>query len=504
MREGTRGDFDRFCQYSIHIRYLQAQDGTLPNEILEDYMRLFPDRPILPRVRSIDFLLNSTSCLPSLIGSLTPADNQSSTSPATLRRLSINRNPLYDPSEEEGESLARSLVTFQYSSRKLGGGIEVFQDFLPFPERGRYQYAPAGCKFQRSIENAFVLPPPDTVDAPVHGLRRLEVTHYLHELPAFFGRVARMHALEHLKIAIANDDRFWGTEEESDSKEPHIVLKPVSKNQSGSDRSTERPASTLEIEGRWPELSPAICKIPSEAAQFRKLRLLYYLTDLSPTEEGGALLLDLPADVIPPNYLEALTIDLLDNGEDIPNAVDTGIEGALKVDAFRPLLRYRQMSGLHLELPYNILLDLDFLRALGAVMGETLRHLVVLRRLTQWDEDDFKPLLTAEDLPTIVGDILPRLEALGLDVIYNEIAAPAKQDSSVAPPRLQALYVGTNSLNENQITEVARFLMVHFPNLRCLYHEGEEENPWSRVVTVNGYSDGKNVRRYGLDWYFQG
>jgi len=100
------------------------------------------------------------------------------------------------------------------------------------------------------------------------------------------------------------------------------------------------------------------------------------------------------------------------------------------------------MVKLHLELPFNILLDLNFLYALAAVMGETLEHSVILRRLAQDpDEDPFNPGLTADD-PTVGGTIMPRLEMLGLDVIYNEILASFKWDPSVASSLLQTLYVG--------------------------------------------------------------
>ena len=46
------------------------------------------------------------------------------------------------------------------------------------------------------MENAFALPLPETADWPAQGLRRLEVTQYLRELPSFFGRVAKMRVLD--------------------------------------------------------------------------------------------------------------------------------------------------------------------------------------------------------------------------------------------------------------------------------------------------------------------
>jgi len=88
------------------------------------------------------------------------------------------------------------------SNSKLGGGLEAFQDFLPFSARGHSTvFYPAG--FLESIENAFALPPSETAGSPAHGRRRLTVSHCLRELPAFFGRVAKMRALEHLRIATA-------------------------------------------------------------------------------------------------------------------------------------------------------------------------------------------------------------------------------------------------------------------------------------------------------------
>ena len=492
----------------MHIRYLVADDGILPNEVLKDFMRLFPDTPFFPRVRSLTTLMDSSaSCLPYFIRSSTPADTQPSASASALRRLFIYRSSCFSPPEEEGESLARDLAAFQRSNGKLRGGLEAFQDFLPFPARGRRQFSPAGCKFQESIENAFALALtlPETMGPSAHGLHRLEVTHYLHELPAFFGRVTKMRALEHLKIAIAHEDDVWEPEEEeSDSSETQVIRKPPPRTQRPSYEGIQHSASSLEIEAIWDELSPTIhlCAPPSVATQLRTLRLLYYLEDLPPTHAASVQVLDLPADIIPPVHLEALTINLLDNGEDIPNCVDEVIGSALQVDAFRPLLRYRQMVNLHLELPCNVLLDIEFLHALGAAMGETLRHFVILRRLTQESTDEFKPALTAADLPTIVGATMPRLETLGLDVGYNEISVSAKWESSVPSSLLQTLYVGMVCLSEAQVSPVARFLKEHFPGLEYLYHhEGnEDESPWQHIVNSNGYSDGNPTRRDGLPW----
>jgi len=488
MREGTREDFDRFCAYSKHIRYVRTRCGIFPDEVLEDYMRLFPDRPILPCVLSISILMDSPGNLRHLLRSSTPAKDNPSASASPLRNLSIYRTGRSELLGEN-ESLARDLVAFQRSNSKLGGGLDAFLDYLPFPERGRWCYCPAGAAFQESMENAFVLPPPETEDAPVHGLRHLAVTHYLHEFPDFFRRVARMRALEHLRIAIAHEDGLGETEE------PIIAQCPINEG-------IPHSASTLEIEGQWGQLPIAVnlCAPPSAAIQFRTISLFYYLTDLPPTRATADQLLDLPEDIIPPDHLEALIIDMLDNGEDIPNSVDGGFEAALKVDALRPLLRYRQMAKLHLELPFNILLDLNILYALAAVMGETLKHFVILRRLGQDYEDPFNPGLTADNLPTIVGTVLPRLETLGLDVIYNEILASFKWDPSVASSLLQTLYVGETILSDAQIPLVARFLKENFPGLQYLYHHESSRNPWPRIVELNEYHDGDKGRWLGPSW----
>ena len=494
-----REEYDRFCIYSTYIRYLRAQDGVFPDDALENYISFFPDRPLLPRVRSIIFEMETGSWLRYLLCSLNLTKNQPSASASTLRSLLIYRTANFAP-EREGQDLARELAEFQRFNSRLGGGLEAFQDFFPFPEREE-DYLPAGSEAQVAIENAFSLPSPETTGALVRGLRRLEVTHYLREFPAFFERVGRMRALEHLKIAISYDTRIGEIGVEASMTR----FFPFSQTgQSPNNEATRHSASSLEIEGRWGELSPSIslCARPSGVTRFRTLRLLYYIPINSLVPAQGVWLLDLPADIIPPDSLEALTVNLLENGVDTPDAVPYGIEGALKVDAFRPLLRYKQMVELHLELPYNILLDIDFLRALAAVMCETLRHLVILRRLDQPDNDDFSPALTANDLPSIVV-LMPRLETLGLDVIYDDISASANRDSSVVCPLLQTLYVGTVALRDAQVPEVARFLKEYFPGLQYLYHhEGawEEEGPWSRLVSVNQYSDGCKGRWCGLPW----
>jgi hypothetical protein len=407
----VREDFDRFLVYSAHIRYLQTRDGILPNEVLEDYMCLFPNTPILPRVRSINILLGPPNCLRYFLRSSTPAENEPSASTSTLRSLSTYRYPY--PANiymDERESLARDLTAFQRSNGKLGGGLEAFRDFTSFAERGFRLLIPTGWTSHEGIESAFAFSP-ETVGQPVHRLRRLEVTHFLHEIPAFFGRVVRMQALEHLKITIA-----YGTGEFENIEEPP---KP-------SYEGIRHSASSLELEGTWDDLYSAmnLCAPPSWATQFRAFRLRYYLTEL-PTQ-AVVPLLDLPSNIIPPDHLDALTIDLLDCGTFIPKYVNDGIDAAVRLHAFQPLLRYTQMVKLHLELPFNILLDIEFLRVLAVVMGETLRHFVILRRLNQQSEDGFKPVLTADDLPTVVGVIMPRLEALGLDVSYDEVSLSAK------------------------------------------------------------------------------
>jgi hypothetical protein len=509
MREGTREDFNRFCVYSTHIRYLEAGDGIFPIAVLEDYLRFFSNRPILPRVQSINFQIGPESCLPYILRALTPAENQPAARASALRTLTIYRNTSVDPSEEDGEILARDLAAFQHSNGELGGGLEAFQDFLPFPTRGRYEHIPAGCQFQASIQDAFALPPPETTThAPAHRLRRLGVTHELREFPVFFRRVAGMRALEHLKIAVAHDDTWVAEkqEEEDDSGEVHVGSKLPLKDLRPSYEGVQHSAGSLEIEGIWSELSTAVnlCAPPSAATQFRALRLLYYLNSLWPTQAEALRTLDLLADIVPPDYLESLFIDLLDNGEDVPNCVNAGMEEALKADAFRPLLRYHQMVHLHLELPYNILLDLDFVHTLGAAMGDTLRHFVLLRRLTQWEEDDYRPGLTAGDLPTIAGTILPRLETLGLDVSYDGVLSVStnERDSPVAPLSLRTLYVGTITLSEEHILPVARFLKEHLLGLQYLYHHEkyEDECPWPRIVKENGYDDGFNGAWGGLPW----
>jgi len=477
-REGTREDFDRFCIYSMHVRYLGTPEAIGPHEVLEDYIRLFLDRPILPRVRSINIRMLDAKFLQYLLRSSTPAENQPSSSASTLSSLTIYHTLTCDLYFEEGHGLARDVLAFQHSNRKLGGGIDTYQDFHPFPCRSHYRSLPPGFWFQASMENAFTLPPEDA-DLPSHGLRRLEVAHYLRELPAFFGRVAKMRALEHLKISIAHRGNMWEAEGEDKA-----IQQSVS---SGIQHSV----SSLEIEGIWSDLYAAIyiCPPPLAAGQLRAFRLHYYLSDIPTTQAKAVQVLDLPAGIIPPDDLEALTVELLDSRERIRKY---GRGPTLMVNAFRPLLRYRQLVKLHLDLPCNNRLDIEFFHAVGAVMGGTLRHLVVLRALTPWFDHSVKPVLTADDLPTIAGVIMPRLETLGLDVRYCKISSSAKRDSSVVSPLLGTLYVGTIILRVQQIPQVAEFLKRHFPGLQRLYHHPRyhREDPWQCVMELNGYTGG--------------
>jgi len=454
--------------YSLHVRYLQTS-GSFPDEILEDYARLFPDRPLLPHVRSVHAEHGDATWLRFLIRSSTPSENQPTASASTLRCLYIYRSPLPDLLEES-KGLARDLVAFQRSNSKLGGGLETFQDSLSFP------FSPPYFAFQARIENAFALPPPEAADSPVHGLRRLKVTHSLRELPAFFGRVAKMRALEHLKIVIAKVDCDMPDAVEAENEKEGV----------------QHSLSSLEIEGRWSDLLPAInlCKLPSAAAQSQTLRLYYYLLDRPRTQEAVAQLLDLPARIIHPDHLETLTIELLD----IRNKLQKEVL-ALTVDAFRPLLRYRQMVTLHLDLPCHFLLDIEFLHALAAVMGGTLRHLVVLRAVTLWTKVT-SPVLTVDDLATIAGIILPRLETLGLDVVWD------KPHSSVASSVLRTLYVGAGDLYGRDLGELALFLKTCFPGLQYLcYHLIKGCNTgWTSVMDDNRYSGGY-YGPGGQDWW---
>ena len=299
------------------------------------------------------------------------------------------------------------------------------------------------------------------------------MTHYLRELPAFFRRVAKIHALEHLKVVIAHED--GGMLEAEDEKE-----------------GVQHSASSLAIEGRWSELFPAInlCTPPLAANQSQTLCLYYYLLDLPHTQMGVAQLLDLPARIIPPDHLETLKIKLLDDLN--PYLFHLGQELVLMVDAFRPLLRYRRMVTLHLDLPCNILLDIEFLNALAGVMEGTLRHLVVLRAKSHWDGKHTSPVLTVDDLPTIAGVILPRLETLGLDVTWDEEPPSVKRHSLVVSSLLRTLHVGTRHPSSRNYGQVAKFLKRHFPGLQYLYFMSMNDGstPWIRVKDANRYSGG--------------
>ena len=139
-----------------------------------------------------------------------------------------------------------------------------------------------------------------------------------------------------------------------------------------------------------------------------------------------------------------------------------------------------------------MLLDIEFLHALAAVMGGTLRHLVVLGAVAQQSDDDFKLVLTAGDLLTVTGVIMPRLETLGLDDSYDEISSSEKRDSPVALYLLRTLHVGAIVLPVLQIQQVAEFLKEHFLDLKYLYHHPIDDQgaPWRSIMEVNGYCGG--------------
>ena len=459
----------------MHVRYLgiEYEDPMLPDEVWEDYIRLFPDRPFLPRVQLINMRTYSVQWLRFLLRSSTPAENQPSASASTLRHLYIySDQATHGFSSEEGEGLARDLVAFQHSNIKLGGGIEIFKKIHPLPIRRCKLFMFAGLDFQVSIVDLFALPLLETVDSPSHGLRRLEVSHFLAGLPGLFERVAKMRVLEHLKIVILDDSGLLGVEDKNESVQ-HLL-------------------GSLEIEGSWWHLSPAInlCASPSATTQLRTFRLYYYQIDREVAGAKVAQVLDLPTGIVSPDHLETLTIELADDRK-YKSWYPKGPR--LTNNALQPLLRYRKMVKLHLDLPCSIWPDIEFLRAIAAVMGETLSHLVI-RAITDRPDGLFKPVLTVDDLATTAGVILPRLETIGLDVPWHETPSSIEGNFLVASSLLRTLHVGTKrTLLGQESSTVAKFLKEHFPGLQYLYRHREvhpENDGWQHVMTANGYGGG--------------
>ncbi len=460
--------------YSVHVRYLRiTQHWTLPDEVFEDYLRLFPDRSLLPRVQSINMWASSVSPSPVqwsrfLLRSSTPAENQPSASASALKHLRISYT-LSTGDREGFRLLALDLVAFQHSNLKLGGGLEVFKmvDLYSFQPNHTLAY-------QDVIENAFVLPPPENVDSPADGLHHIEVAHFLCGLPDFFGRVAKMRALEHLKIVILkrHGDDKWEVEDKK--------------------KSVQHSLSSIEIEAFWWDLSPAInlCASPSATAQLRTLRLYYSQMDRALTRANITQVLDLPADIIPPDHLETLTVELVGKRQYTTSYLN-GL--ALATNALQPLLRYRQMVKLHLDLPRSICLDIKFLHALAAVMGETLSLLVILKAITVRHDYLFQPVLTVEDLSAIAGVLFPRLETLGLEVPWRDTSSSCtERNCSVASSLLRVLHVGTKrTLVGQESSNVAIFLKGRFPGLQYLYRHRVghyEDDGWQPIMTANGYS----------------
>lgn len=160
-----------------------------------------------------------------------------------------------------------------------------------------------------------------------------------------------MRALEHLKIVILEDNDMWEMEDKKESVRHSL--------------------SSLEIEGFWRDLSPAInlCASPSATAQLRTLRLYYHQKGRASTGARVTQVLDLPAGIIPPDHLETLTIELVADPQiDFSNLRAP----VLTTNVLQPLLRCRQMVRLHLGLPCSICLDIEFLHVLAEVMGDAV------------------------------------------------------------------------------------------------------------------------------------
>ena len=243
----------------MHVRHLGIAGWVLPDAVMDDYIRLFPDRPFLPRVQSINTRSvpfgepTSLPWLRFLLHSSTPAENQTSASASTLKHIRMF-DTLALRDREGAMLLALDLFVFQHSNVMLGGGLESFEmQSSPCISTRR--------PYQDIFECAFVLRPPGTVDSPAYGLRHLKVPHFLRDLPNFFQRVARMRALEHLIIVIEeskSEDNMWEVEEKQEGV--HHSL------------------SSLEIKGFWEDLSRAInlCASPSATVPLRTLGLHYY------------------------------------------------------------------------------------------------------------------------------------------------------------------------------------------------------------------------------------
>ncbi len=484
MREGTQEDFDHFCMYSRHVRYLGIIDNNriLSDEVLEDYLRLFPDRPFLPRVQSINTCtspvqpMSPPQWLRFLLRSSTPAKNQPPASASTLKNLHISPN-LPDDAGEGARLLALDLLAFQHSNVKLGGGLEVFKMV------DRHSYIRHNTvAYQDIIENAFVMLPPGTVDSPARGLRHFELFHSLPDLPDFFGKVAKMSALEHLKIVI-----LGGWDYGDDMLEVGDKMESI-----------QHSLSSLEIEAFWWDLSPAInlCASPSATAQLRKFHLYYHEEERESTGASVTQVLDLPAGIIPPDHLETLTIAFVD---DSPHTEYPYLEAEmLTTNVLQPLLQYRKMVKLHLDLPCSICLDIKFLHALAAVMGGTLNYLVLLRAITYWCDSSFKPVITVEHLSTIAGILFPRLETLGLEVPWRDTPSRAERDCYCTSPLLRTLHVGTKrTLFGQESSNVAIFLKDRFPGLQYLYRHRlghDDDDGWWPILTTNGYRGGYHYR----------
>lgn len=230
----------------------------------------------------------------------------------------------------------------------------------------------------------------------------------------------------------------------------------------------------------WKELFPVINLCPSPlTARLRALRLYFCLPHRLLAQATVTQILDLPPGIIPPDYLEILNIESLETMEDRIIRIQTG--PILTTDALRPLFQYRRMIELHLDLPCTIRLDLEFLHELGTVMGGTLRHFMVFGMITSQRMDC---TLNVGDPPTIAGVILPQLETLGLDVLWD-IPSVAERDSLAVSSLLRTLYVGTMNILPPRST-VASFLKEHFPGLRYL-HQRYNDVEWGCIMRKNDY-----------------
>lgn len=446
-RQATIADYERFIHYSKSVWYLhlgEAPSVRVFKRFVEEYRGLFPTRPVFPQLKSLIWSVDEHAMPDSFLHS-------------GLLSLQLNR-PLFDDRVKHTANI--TVNGLQANSPNL---IRL-RDLVPMPNRGRFSdsYSPAGTPFQKRM---------DVLLYRWTHLHHLEVSRFLSQFPTLFVAVSQLQRLWYLKIAIALEvDKF--TPPIIDGVEPALDVVHT--------------ASKMEIEGEIEHLHLAL-RLCSPGTRLTSISLLHYLNGGGDEDQTHDYF------VLPPTLsqiqITELTIDLLDNGEDIPNHPPNW---QLPCSAFSTLTTSKfNFTKVEMRINYCVATTDSFLDMM-AKTSPGLTYFVILRTMRQDDEIFQFPILTLGGLIEFVL-ALPKLRHLGLEMdarsntsLENRMDNPGTRLEQLDDRRVSSsssvkiIEVGASPIDD--VEYVANYLRVSLPALKYVgceeghhYYDSDQE-----------------------------